>query len=74
MIKLVDHLMPIQAGIRMEERKSWEHLNKELQYLWKKYKRDDWQKENLADYCGDLETMIMNYLSRNNALDPNKSH
>jgi hypothetical protein len=48
---------------------SWEDMNEEFQYLWNKYERIDWKKENLAAYCGALEFMIMNFLVRNKALD-----
>lgn len=52
--------------------KKWEDMNKEFQYLWKKYDRDDWDPKNLGDYCMMLESMIMNYLSRNKVLEPAK--
>ncbi len=48
-------------------------MNKEFQYLWNKYERNDWKVENLGDYCANLEYMIMNYLDRNNELNPIKS-
>lgn len=50
--------------------KSFKDMNKEFQYLWNKFGRDDWQVENLGDYCANLEYMIMNYLDRNKKLGP----
>ncbi len=52
---------------------TFKDMNKEFQYLWEKYGRDDWHAENLGDYCANLEYMIMNYLDRNRELGPIKS-
>lgn len=52
---------------------TFKDMNKEFQYLWNKYGRDDWHAENLGDYCANLEYMIMNYLDRNKELGPIKS-
>jgi hypothetical protein len=52
---------------------TFKNMNKEFQYLWDKYGRDDWHAENLGDYCANLEYMIMNYLDRNRELGPIKS-
>lgn len=53
--------------------KSFKDMNKEFQYLWKKYDRDDWKKENLGDYCANLEYLVMNYLDRNKELNSTAS-
>lgn len=53
--------------------KTFKDMNKEFQYLWNKYGRDDWHAENLGDYCANLEYMVMNYLDRNKELSPIKS-
>ena len=52
---------------------TFKDMNKEFQYLWNKYERDDWNADNLGDYCANLEYMIMNYLDRNKELGPIKS-
>jgi len=57
----------------MKNPKSFQAMNKEFQYLWNKFERDDWKVENLGEYCEALECMVMNYLTRNNALKPKEA-
>lgn len=54
------------------ERKSWAAFNAEFQYLWDRYRPKFGEpEENLAKYASGLETLILNFLERNGAKDPN---
>lgn len=62
-------LIEQEKRLNSKNHKLLEGLEKEFQYLWNTYNREDWEVINLGEYCARLESAIMNVVELFNDQD-----